>query len=320
MLRTWSEADIPDQRGRVAVVTGANGGLGLETARALADHGAHVVMAARDQAKAAAAEAAIRAEAPGASLEVVPVDLADQSTVRDAAAAIAERHPHIDLLVNNAGLMAMPEGRTADGYETQLGVNHLGHWTFTAGLLAPIVRAADEGRHPRVVTLTSIARFVGGHVDTSNPHLEGRYDPWRAYGQAKLANLVFGIGLQRQFEQADVDAASLLAHPGLSRTDLQRRTHAEGGAGILGPFSERLAAVAGMPPRAGARMQLRAAIDPGARGGELSAPAFASFGPAVARPVLRPDLDERIAQLWELSERETGVALDVAGAVADVRG
>lgn len=317
MLGSWSESDIPDQRGRTAVVTGGNGGLGLETARALAEHGAHVVMAARDQDKARAAEDAIRRSAPDASLEIVPLDLGDQSSVRSAAATILERHPVVDLLVNNAGLMAMPEGRTADGYELQWGVNHLGHWTFTADLLPGILRSARQDRHPRVVTVTSVARFTGTPVDADNPHLEGRYDPWRAYGQAKLSNYFFGLGLQQQFEQAGVDAASLLAHPGLSNTDLQSRTNREGGAGFLGPFFDRVTDVAGMSPKAGARMQLRAATDPGARGGQLYAPALVAFGPAQPRPVLRRlGLQSRIDELWRVSEAETGVALDVGAAVA----
>lgn len=309
---SWTADDIPDQTGRTAVVTGANGGLGLETAKALAARGAHVVMAARDQAKAADAEREIRSHAPDASLEIVRLDLGDQASVKDAAATIAEAHPVVDLLVNNAGVMAMPERTTADGYEMQLGVNHLGHWTFTAGLLAPLLRSAADGRRPRIVTVTSVARFTGSPIDPSNPHLAGRYDPWRAYGQAKLANYFFGLGLQQQAERAGVDLASLLAHPGLTNTDLQSRTHREGGAGVLGALSDRITDVVGMSPVAGARMQLRAATDPRARGGQLYAPAFGGFGPAVSRPVLRRDLQDRIDELWQVSEAETGVALDVA--------
>lgn len=315
MRGTWTTDDIPDQHGRTAVVTGANGGLGLETARALAGKGAHVVMAVRDQEKAVAAVAEIRSAVVDASLELVPLDLGDQSSVKDAADMIAASHPTIDLLVNNAGVMAMPERKTADGYEMQLGVNHLGHWTFTAGLLEPLLRSAADGRRPRVVTVTSIARFTGGPIDPANPHLVGRYDAWRAYGQAKLANYHFGLGLHAECEQAGVDLASLLAHPGLTNTDLQSRTNREGGAGFLGPITDRFTDIVGMSPVAGARMQLRAATDPGAESGELYAPALASFGPAVARPILRTrDLQTRIDELWEVSERETGVAVDVAEA------
>ena len=134
---TWTASDIPDLNGTTAVVTGANGGLGLESARALAGAGAHVVMAVRNQEKAATAYDDIIADHPDASLEIVELDLASQASTKAAAATIAAAHPRIDILINNAGLMAMPERRTEDGYEMQLGVNHLGHWTFTAGLAVP---------------------------------------------------------------------------------------------------------------------------------------------------------------------------------------
>lgn len=307
----WTADDIPDLSGRVAVVTGANGGLGLETAKALAGHGAHVVMAVRNQDKAAGARDEILAAHPDASLELVPLDLGDQASVKTAAGEITERHPMIDILVNNAGVMAMPERATADGYEMQFGVNHLGHWTFTAGLLPSILRAADGGRSPRVVTVTSVARFTGSTVDPENPHLHGRYDAWRSYGQAKLANYHFGLGLQQRFEAAGVDARSLIAHPGLSHTDLQSHTVEEGGGGFIGAISDTFAKLVGMSPASGARMQLRAATDPDAKGGEFYGPALAGFGPAVRRPVLRPGRDRAIATLWEVSERETGVPLEV---------
>ncbi|HEU5081993.1 MAG TPA: short-chain dehydrogenase, partial [Acidimicrobiales bacterium] len=192
-------------------------------------------------------------------------------------------------------------------------------WTFTAGLLPSVLRAAGDGRRPRVVTVTSVARFTGTPVDPRNPHLEGKYEAWTAYGQAKVSNYFFGLGLQQQFERAGVGAASLLAHPGLSNTDLQSRTNREGGGGIFGPLSDRAADLIGMSPRAGARMQLRAATDPAAKGGQLYAPAFVSFGPAVPRPILRRmGLQRRIDELWEVSERETGVRLDVAEARASL--
>ena len=316
---SWTQAHIPDQTGRVAVVTGANGGLGLETADALAGHGAHVVMAVRNQDKAADAAARIRAKHPEASLELVPLDLADQNAVQAASGSILDAHPVVDLLVNNAGLMATPEQETADGFEMQFGVNHLGHWTLTAGLLPGLLRADAASRDARIVTVTSVARFLGHTVDPDNPHLRGRYKAWGSYGQAKLANYHFGLGLQRRFDAAGVGVKSLLAHPGLSHTDLQARTSREGGGGLLGAISDRLAAIGGMSPEQGARMQLRAATDPRAQGGELYAPAFVSNGPAVKRPVLRfYGMDEAIRTLWTVSERETGVAIDVDALVADL--
>lgn len=313
---SWSVADIPDQTGRVAVVTGANGGLGLETALALAGKGAHVVMAVRDQDKAAAARERILATHPSASLELVPLDLGDQASVQAAATTVVDQHPCVDVLVNNAGVMAMPERTTADGFEMQFGINHLGHWTFTAGLLPPILRSARAGRSPRVVTVTSMARLLGATVDADNPHLKGKYDAWRSYGQAKLANYQFALGLQQQFDAAGVDARSLVAHPGLTHTDLQSHTIAEGGGGLVGTLSDRIASFAGMSPAAGARMQLRAATDPSARGGELYGPLFVSNGPAVRRPVLRPGTAKGISTLWAVSERETGVRVDVEEALA----
>jgi NAD(P)-dependent dehydrogenase (short-subunit alcohol dehydrogenase family) len=303
---TWTADDIPDQSGRVAVVTGANGGLGLETTVALARAGAHVVMAARDPDKTADAVTIVEARAPGASVEVVPLDLGSLDAVRGAAAAVLAGHDRVDLLVNNAGLMAMPERRTADGFEMQLGVNHLGHWALTALLMPAILRAPAA----RVVTVTSVAHHQGRQLDPHNPHLHGNYSPWKAYGQAKLANFHFGLGLQRRFDEAGVRAASLIAHPGLSNTDLQSRTVREGGAGASAPFFETMAARTGMSAEVGARPQLRAATDPSAKGGQFYGPRFMTNGPAVRLPILRRwDLDSGIERLWSVSARETGIEL-----------
>jgi len=302
----WTPADIPDLSGRTAVVTGGNGGLGLVTAHELAAHGAHVVLAVRDQDKARTADEQIHARTPQASTEIVELDLGSLASVAKAADAILAGSERLDLLVNNAGLMAMPERRTADGFEMQFGVDHLGHFALTAHLLPALLRAPRA----RVVTVTSTARFGGRPVDPANPHLRGRYGPWRAYAQAKWANYHFGLGLQQRFERAGHRAQSLIAHPGLSDTDLQSRTVREGGGGWLGAISEVLAQRRGMTAAEGARPQLRAATDPTARGGALYAPRYASNGPAVRRPVLRRwDLQRRIDELWQVSERETGVLL-----------
>ncbi len=310
---TWTSTDIPDQHGRTAVVTGANGGLGYETASALAGAGAHVVMAARDQDKAQRAAERIVETHPAASLELVPLDLGDLASVRTAASTIASAHPTIDLLVNNAGLMAMPEATTADGFEMQFGVNHLGHFALTALLLEPILR----GSRSRVVTVTSTAHHMGRAVDPDNPHLRGRYKPWRAYGQAKLANFHFGLGLDQRLRAAGSTSASLIAHPGLSNTDLQARTVREGGGGASAGFFHTLAERTGMSPAQGALPQLRAATDPRAHGGEMYGPRFVTNGPPVRRPILRRvGLQRAVETLWQVSERETGIALDVAGALA----
>ncbi len=304
---TYTRDSVPDLAGRTAVVTGANGGLGLQTAKVLAANGADVVMAVRNQAKAAMAVEQIRAGTTEASLELAELDLASQASVTKAAEQILGRHAAIDILVNNAGLMATPERATEDGYEMQFGVNHLGHWTFTA-LLMPALLAVPVAR---VVTVTSTAHHFGRRVDPDNPHLHGNYDPWRAYSQSKLANYHFALGLQREFERAGVPAQSLVAHPGLSHSDLQTTTVAEGGGGWMGPMWAWLARKTGMGIEAGAMPQIRAATDPLAKGGEFYGPRFVNFGPAVRLPVLRPGSGRAIRTLWKVSERETGVRLTI---------
>jgi NAD(P)-dependent dehydrogenase (short-subunit alcohol dehydrogenase family) len=303
---SWSATDIPDQSGRVAVVTGANGGLGLETTRELARKGAHVVMAVRDEQKAQEAAADIRATVPDAALELVSLDLASQASVRGAAGQILREHERLDLLVNNAGVMGIPERKTVDGYEMQLGVDHLGHWTLTA-LLSPVLLRTPGAR---IVTVTSTAHHMGRPVDPGNPHLEGRYRPWRAYGQAKLANYHFGLGLQRELAHAGAGAASLIAHPGLSNTDLQAVSVRETGGGASQRFFLMLARRTGMSPARGAQSQLRAATDPRAKGGEFYGPLWVNSGPPVRKPIFRRvGMTGAIAKLWEVSERETGVTL-----------
>jgi NAD(P)-dependent dehydrogenase (short-subunit alcohol dehydrogenase family) len=303
---SWSATNIPDQTGRAAVVTGANGGLGLETARELARKGAHVVMAVRDQEKAQLAETDIRSTVPDAALQVVSLDLSSQASVRGAAERILSDHEHVDLLVNNAGVMGIPERKTPDGYEMQLGVDHLGHWTLTALLLPALLRSASA----RIVTVTSTAHHMGRAVDPRNPHLEGRYRPWRAYGQAKLANFHFGLGLQRELAAAGASAASMIAHPGLSNTDLQAVSVRETDGGASQRFFLMLARHTGMSAAQGALSQLRAATDPHARGGEFYGPLWVNSGPPVRKPIFRRvGMSGAIAKLWEVSERETGVAL-----------
>src|SRR5437879_1630584 len=305
---SWTAADIPDQTGRTAVVTGANGGLGLVTARELAAKGAHVVMAVRNQTKAAAAVEEIRARVPDASLELVALDLSSQASVREAAQRILAAHERLDLLVNNAGVMAIAEARTVDGFEMQFGVDHLGHWTLTALLLPSLLRTPGS----RIVTVTSTAHHMGRKVDVANPHLEGRYGPWRAYGQAKLANFHFGLGLQHALASAGAPTASLIAHPGLSDTDLQAVSVEGSGGGASQRFFHAMARRSGMSPDDGALPQLRAATDPSAQGGEVYGPLFVTTCPPVRGPSLRRmGMGRAIAVLWEVSARETGVALDV---------
>jgi NAD(P)-dependent dehydrogenase (short-subunit alcohol dehydrogenase family) len=311
----WIPADdMPDQSGKVAAVTGANGGLGLETARELAGKGAHVVMAARNLDKAEAARASIISDHPHASLEVIPLDLGNLGSVHTAAEQILATHSTIDILVNNAGVMGIPERQTDDGFEMQLGTNHLGHFVFTAGLMPSLIRAGAG----RVVTVTSTARHFGRPVDPDNPHLRGTYGPWKAYGQSKLANLHFALELQRRFEAAGLPLRSLVAHPGYSNTNLQAHS-AQQSDGLSQRFFHVMVDKVGMQASEGARPQLRAATDPAANGGELYAPRYVNNGPAVRRPLVgRSHSRKAMATLWEVSERETGIEFDVARIAAEV--
>lgn len=305
---SWSIDDIADQHGRVAVVTGANGGLGLASATALAGKGAHVVMAARDQAKAAHAHAEILAAHPAASLEIVELDLGSLASVEQAAARIATQHDRIDVLMCNAGVMALPQGTTEDGFDLQMGINVLGHWALISHLLPIVVTTPGA----RIVTLSSTAQHTGRAIDPEDPYLLDHYDPWRMYGQTKLAMRHLAVGLQQQFDRAGLDAKALSAQPGLTNSDLQTTTLAEGGAGLLGAISDRLAKTTGMSPERGALSQLRAAVDPDAPGGGFYGPLFVTNGPPIHKPLIRPGSDAAIETLWEVAERETGCRIDVA--------
>lgn len=299
----WSTADIPDQSGRVAVVTGANGGLGLETARALAGAGAHVVMAARNQEKATAAADDIRSTHGDASLEIVALDLGSQTRTKEAADEIAAAHPEIDLLVNNAGVMGIPRMLTEDGHEMQFGTNHLGHWTFTARLL-PCLKAAGEAR---VVTVTSTAHHIGRAVDPDDVEMEKGYGDWKAYGRSKLANWHFGLGLNDRLEAAGWPVESLVAHPGLSDTDLQATSVETSDGKFLARMFHSMASVGGMSAARGALPQLRAATDPDASGGEFYGPRWMNTGNPVKLPILRRlGMAGAIETLWSVSEELTG--------------
>jgi NAD(P)-dependent dehydrogenase (short-subunit alcohol dehydrogenase family) len=306
----WTAHDIPDQRRRVAVVTGANGGLGLEVARELGRKGATVLMAVRDQGKARAAQQEITTEVAGADLKLYELDLASLDSVRACAATILTDHARIDLLVNNAGVMGIPRQSTADGLEKQLGVNHLGHFVLTRHLL-PALLAGTAGR---VVSVTSFARYIGRAVRADDPPLPSRYDTWTAYGRAKLANLLFAVELQQRLESAGASTLSVAAHPGLSHTDLQARSVRETNGGMSQRFWDVAARRIGMAPPRAALVLLRAATDPSARGGELYGPRWFTFGSPVRRSVIgRPG--QAGPNLWKYSERATGERFDVGDIV-----
>ena len=302
---SWTESDIPDLTGRTAVVTGSNGGLGYENARALAEAGATVVIASRGSEKTDSAARDLAAAVPGGSFEVVPLDLASLDSIRRAAGEIAAAHPSLDILINNAGIMGIDEAETADGFEMQFGVDHLGHWALT-GLLLDSLMVAPAAR---IVTVTSTAHHFGLGLDAENPHLRGKYRPWKAYFQAKLANFHFGLGLDRKLREVGSRASSLIAHPGLSNTDLQTRS-VDGNGDATARFFQMLASETGTKPPDGALPQLRAATDPEAKGGDFYGPLWVNTGPPVKKPVLRKvGLNRAVDRLWDVSERETGIAI-----------
>ena len=216
MSEKWTAQDIPDQAGRVAIVTGANSGIGFETAKALAAKNATVVMACRNLDKAHNAARDIRDEVLDARLDVLELDLADLNSVHDFADAFKDKYDRLDLLINNAGVMVPPFDKTADGFELQFGANHLGHFALTGRLLERVLGTPDS----RIVTVSSTAHRMG-KMDFSNLQAEKGYKPWEAYGRSKLANLLFTYELQRRLKAAGKDTIAVAAHPGGTKTNLQ---------------------------------------------------------------------------------------------------
>ncbi len=307
-LPGWTASDIPDLTGRRAVVTGANSGLGLCTARELARHGAHVVVTARDETKGDEAVRRVRADVDGASVEPATLDLADQSSVRAFATAQAGRP--LDLLVNNAGVMAVPHRRTVDGFELQLATNHLGPFALT-GLLLPALLARPGAR---VVTVSSFMHRIGT-MDPSDLMSERSYDPWAAYGRTKLANLLFMHELGRRATDRGVDLVSAAAHPGYARTNLQLAGPRMAGRRATGAVMRVATLLLGQSAATGALPQLRAATDPGVRSGDY----FGPRGPAQQRGLPRrvgmtsTARDATAARmLWDASEEFTGVEYDLS--------
>ena len=302
MSESWTAEQIPNQAGRTAIVTGANSGLGLVSARELARAGADVVLACRDTAKGEGAASEIRARVPGASLAVEPLDLASLDSVRSFAERASASGDGVDLLINNAGVMAPPHRETADGFEMQLGTNHLGHFALTGLLLGSL-----EGRDgARVVTVTSTAhRF--GRIHFDDLQSERRYGRWRAYGQSKMANVLFALELDRRLRAAGSGVSSLLAHPGYAATNLQSASPPLFDRTVLA-VSNRLLA---QSPEMGALPQLYAATRPNLDSGLFIGPdGFDEQRghPKLVRPVRAGRDEETAKRLWEVSEELTGVA------------
>jgi NAD(P)-dependent dehydrogenase (short-subunit alcohol dehydrogenase family) len=305
MASRWTTERIPDQTGRVALVTGANSGLGLVAARELAKAGAHVVVACRDTTKGEAAVEGIREAAPGSEPQLEALDLADLSSVSAFAERFREGTDGLDLLINNAGVMAPPRRETADGFELQFGTNHLGHFAL-AGLLFPLLEGRDDAR---VVTVASVAHRHG-RIRFDDLQGERRYSRWAAYGQSKLANLIFAMELDRRLRDAGSTVRSLAAHPGYAATNLQL---------AVAPWYERPFMIAGnfllaQSAEMGALPVLYAATEPGLEGGMYFGPDGIAEGRGYPRAVgmSAAARDEDTARrLWDVSEELTGVEFAV---------
>jgi NAD(P)-dependent dehydrogenase (short-subunit alcohol dehydrogenase family) len=304
----WTEADVPVQRGRTAVVTGANTGLGFETARVLAIRGAQVVLACRDLGQAKEAAARILSsrphQAPSAGLQAIRLDLASLASVREAAEEIGSAYGPVDLLINNAGVMMTPYRRTDDGFELQLGVNHLGHFALTGLLLGQMLGRVGS----RVITVSSNGH-KSGRIDFDDLQSQRRYRRMAAYYQSKLANLMFTYELQRRLADAQAQTQALAAHPGKARTELTRYL-----PGWLRLEDLVIEQPLGQSAAMGALATLRAAADPAARGGEYYGPGgrgeLKGYPRLVASTERARDVEAQ-QRLWQESERLTGVSYPV---------
>jgi NAD(P)-dependent dehydrogenase (short-subunit alcohol dehydrogenase family) len=296
MAQRWTETEIPDQNGRMAIVTGANSGIGWETARALAQKGVTVIMACRSLEKANAAADQIKQLNPAGQAVGMPLDLGNLDSVRAFADAFRAEYDRLELLINNAGVMFTPYGKTVQGFEQQLGINHLGHFALT-GLLLDRLNGTPGAR---IVTVSSNTHRTGA-IDFDNLNWEQGYDPQRAYGRSKLANLLFTYELQRRLTAAGKNTLSVAAHPGWTTTNLIR--HASGNM-------RRMDRIFGQRPQMGALPTLYAATAPDVRGGEYFGPGSLGGMRGYPKKVESNDRshDEGVARrLWEVSEELTHV-------------
>lgn len=297
MSQKWSQKDIPDLSGKITIVTGANSGIGYETAKALSAKGATVVMACRNLDKARAAVTSIQSEVPDAKLDIIQLDLADLASVKAFADSFQTKYEKLDILINNAGVMIPPYTKTKDGFEVQFGANHLGHFALTGQLMDVIAKAAKTSS-ARVVNVSSIAHR-SGTIYFEDLNFEQAYKPWEAYGQSKLANLLFTRNLNKHFQAKNIDAIATSAHPGWTSTNLQENS---GMFKFLNPLLAQKMPMGALPT-------LYAAVE------DLNPNDFA--GPSGWQEMRgHPKLvdmvdaakDEAVAQrLWDASEELTGI-------------
>ena len=291
----WTTQNIPDMQGKTILVTGANSGIGYETARTLAAKNATIIMACRSLDKGQAALEKIQAETPQADLKLMALNLADMAAVREFAAAFLEEHTHLDILINNAGIMATPYGKTTDGFEMQFGTNHLGHFLLT-GLLFEKLKSTPNSR---VVTVSSFAHNRG-RINFSDLNSEKSYQKWQAYGQSKLANVLFAYELQKRVSANGNNPQSVVVHPGYAATNLQRTSW----------FFNFINPMIAQSQEMGVLPTLFAAINSQIKGGEYVGPD--GFLEMRGHPIItrssRASYDQETAQrLWEVSQEMTGV-------------
>jgi len=296
MNKRWTSKNIEDQTGKVSIVTGANSGIGYETARALLGKGAIVIMACRNPERGNKATQKLQEEFPQGQIDFMQLDLSDLSSVKTFASQFNNKHDKLDLLVNNAGVMVPPFTRTADGFELQFGTNHLGHFALTALLL----EALKKSEQARVVNVSSMAHHMGQIDFNDLNYQKKRYSPWKAYGQSKLANLLFTLELQKRFTKNNLKIEAMSAHPGWTATNLQQNA-----------FSARLFnPVFAQNTEWGALPTLYAATGPEAKGGDYFGPSgiFEIKGYPKKVGSAKKALDQEVAsKLWQVSEELTGV-------------
>lgn len=298
-MTIWTANDIPDQSGKLILITGANSGVGYESALALARKGARVLMACRSIEKGNEAKQAILKQVPNAQIEVMPLNLGNLKSIQDFAQKFTATHSQLDVLMNNAGIMSLPYGTTADGFEQQLGTNHLGHFALTGHLLPTLIATPNS----RVVTVSSSA-YMTGQMHFDDLQSQQHYSRWGAYEQSKLANILFTLELQRKLEAVHSQTISVAAHPGHAVTNLQSH-----GINRFEHWRSRLMnSITGQPADEGARSQLYATTSPDVRGGDFYGPKWILWGEVVKVEInARGKNPADAARLWQISEQLTGV-------------
>jgi NAD(P)-dependent dehydrogenase (short-subunit alcohol dehydrogenase family) len=308
LSRGWNTEEMPDQEGKVVVVTGANSGLGFEVSKKFAEKNAGVVMACRSVEKGLKAKEKILEEVSDATLEVMEIDLVSLDSVERFAEKFRDKFDRLDVLCNNAGIMAVPYGETENGFEKQFSVNHLGHFALTAHL----IEILEETGNSRVVTQSSIAH-ENGEIDLENLNSEENYDRWEAYSRSKLANLLFAKELDRKLKENDWDVKSVACHPGVSNTNLFNAEESQHSY-LSAKLMENGIKFLGQSPAKGALPMLYAAASPEIKGGEYIGPdGFKKMrGNPEKQKLSEKALDEELARkLWDKSEEHTGVNFEM---------